>query len=155
MRLTATTGQVVEERVTSNTGVSDAEDSSGDISFDPSSFDVEDSNTETSVDTGREEERDEEPATFPARSVPKRAPQFMTSHAKLTTAADLMRGTSSPVAGPTFSVGMSVRHPRLGVGSVVAAQGLGKWQTVTVAFSSGETQSFVAHKCPLQPVGLM
>ncbi|HTI49787.1 MAG TPA: 3'-5' exonuclease, partial [Planctomycetaceae bacterium] len=74
----------------------------------------------------------------------------------LTTGADLLNGTVTPVDMPqTFSVGMSVRHPRLGVGSVIEAQGLGKWRTVTVVFSSsGETQSFVAHKCPLQPVGL-
>lgn len=79
------------------------------------------------------------------------------SHGKplLTTGADLLNGTTTPVEMPQpFTVGMSVRHPRLGVGSVIEAQGLGKWRTVTVMFSSGETQSFVAHKCPLQPVGL-
>jgi hypothetical protein len=73
----------------------------------------------------------------------------------LTTGADLLNGTTTPVEMPQpFTVGMSVRHPRLGVGSVIEAQGLGKWRTVTVMFSSGETQSFVAHKCPLQPVGV-
>jgi DNA helicase II / ATP-dependent DNA helicase PcrA len=73
----------------------------------------------------------------------------------LTTGADLLNGTTTSVEMPhPFSVGMSVRHPRLGVGSVTEAQGSGKWRTVTVVFSSGETQSFIAHKCPLQPVGL-
>ena len=73
----------------------------------------------------------------------------------LTTAADLLNGTSTPVEMPlAFNVGMSVRHPRLGVGSVIAAEGAGKWRTVTVTFSSGETHSFVALKCPLQPVGM-
>jgi DNA helicase-2/ATP-dependent DNA helicase PcrA len=82
--------------------------------------------------------------------------QLPHSRPLLTTGADLLSGAARPIDIPQmFSVGMSVRHPRLGVGSVIEAQGLGKWRTVTVVFSSsGETQSFVAHKCPLQPVGL-
>ena len=73
----------------------------------------------------------------------------------LTTGADLLNGTATAVAMPQpFAPGMSVRHPRLGVGSVIEAQGVGKWRTVTVLFASGQTQSFVSHKCPLQPVGL-
>ncbi|MFN0053158.1 MAG: ATP-dependent helicase [Planctomycetales bacterium] len=72
----------------------------------------------------------------------------------LTTGADLLNGTTGAAdSAPPFAVGMSVRHPRLGIGSVIAAEGQGKWSTVTVSFPSGETQSFVAHKCPLQPVG--
>jgi DNA helicase-2/ATP-dependent DNA helicase PcrA len=74
----------------------------------------------------------------------------------LTTGADLLSGKKAPADIPKmYSVGMSVRHPRLGVGSVIEAQGSGKWRTITVVFSSsGETHSFVAHKCPLQPVGV-
>ncbi len=72
----------------------------------------------------------------------------------LTTGADLLNGTSKPVEIPlTFQVGMTVRHPQLGLGRVVEAQGTGKWRTVTVEFQSGEPVSFVVHKCPLQPVG--
>jgi DNA helicase-2/ATP-dependent DNA helicase PcrA len=72
----------------------------------------------------------------------------------LTTGADLLNGTSKPVDFPlTFIVGMTVRHPQLGLGRVTEAQGTGKWRTVTVAFQSGEPVSFVVHKCPLQPVG--
>jgi DNA helicase-2/ATP-dependent DNA helicase PcrA len=72
----------------------------------------------------------------------------------LTTGADLLNGTKKAVEFPlTFSVGMTVRHPQLGVGQVTEAQGIGKWRTVTVVFHSGEPVSFVVHKCPLQPVG--
>lgn len=72
----------------------------------------------------------------------------------LTTAADLLNGTSNTVEIPfNFAVGMTVRHPQMGPGQVIEAQGTGKWRTVTVEFRSGETISFVAHKCPLQPVG--
>ena len=73
----------------------------------------------------------------------------------LTTAADLLNGTNTALGIPqSFSVGMSVRHPRLGLGTVTEAQGIGKWRTVTVQFQDGESQSFVVHKCPLQPVGV-
>jgi DNA helicase-2/ATP-dependent DNA helicase PcrA len=72
----------------------------------------------------------------------------------LTTGADLLNGTSKPADFPlTFTVGMTVRHPQLGLGRVLEAQGTGKWRTVTVEFQSGESVSFVVHKCPLQPVG--
>jgi DNA helicase-2/ATP-dependent DNA helicase PcrA len=72
----------------------------------------------------------------------------------LTTGADLLNGSKNPVEFPvSFSVGMSVRHPQLGPGKVVAAQGTGKWRTVTVEFKAGEPVSFVVHKCPLQPIG--
>jgi DNA helicase-2/ATP-dependent DNA helicase PcrA len=84
-------------------------------------------------------------------------PHFSASLAKmslLTTAADLLNGTNNPVEFPsTFSVGMKVRHPQLGLGQVIEAQGSGKWRTVSVSFQSGEPISFVVHKCPLQPVG--
>jgi len=72
----------------------------------------------------------------------------------LTTGADLLNGTANPVEFPLiFEVGMRVRHPQLGPGEVVEAQGIGKWRTVTVVFQSGEPVSFVVHKCPLQPIG--
>jgi DNA helicase-2/ATP-dependent DNA helicase PcrA len=72
----------------------------------------------------------------------------------LTTGADLLNGSSKPVDFPlTFTAGMTVRHPQLGLGRVVESQGTGKWRTVTVEFQSGEPVSFVVHKCPLQPVG--
>lgn len=73
---------------------------------------------------------------------------------KITTAAQLLAGaTSAPEERSPFAVGMSVRHPRLGIGTVVDAQGGGKWGTVTVEFDEGTARSFVIHKCPLQPVG--
>ncbi len=73
----------------------------------------------------------------------------------LTTGADLLNGTSNRVEFPLlFEVGMRVRHPQLGPGQVVEAQGTGKWRTVTVLFPSGESVSYVVHKCPLQPIGI-
>jgi hypothetical protein len=71
----------------------------------------------------------------------------------LMTGADLLNGTTTAIEIPqTFAVGMIVRHPQLGTGSVIEAQGIGKWRTVTVKFTDGEQVSFVVHKCPLQPV---
>lgn len=73
----------------------------------------------------------------------------------LTTAAELLKGTAAPTAMPqSFTVGMSVRHPQLGLGKVIDAQGTGKWRTVTVEFTPGNPTTFIAHKCPLQPVGV-
>jgi DNA helicase II / ATP-dependent DNA helicase PcrA len=73
---------------------------------------------------------------------------------KITTAAQLLSGAGAIADQPLpFAVGMSVRHPQLGVGTVVEAQGAGIWGTVTVEFDEGSSRSFVIHKCPLQPVG--
>jgi DNA helicase-2/ATP-dependent DNA helicase PcrA len=81
------------------------------------------------------------PATAPSRGV--------------FSAADLLPGAKpQPDNDSQFRVGQSVRHPRLGLGKVLAAQGTGKWRTVTVAFADGHEQSFVALRCPLQPVGM-
>lgn len=71
----------------------------------------------------------------------------------LTTGADLLNGTAKPVEFPLmFTVGMTVRHPQMGLGKVIDAQGTGKWRTVSVEFQTGEPVSFVVHKSPLQPV---
>lgn len=71
------------------------------------------------------------------------------------TGAELLRGRIAPAdQPPAFKVGMTVRHPRNGVGRVVDVVTLGSWGTVTVEFADGERSSFVASKAPLQPVGL-
>lgn len=73
---------------------------------------------------------------------------------KLTTAADLLNGTSQGVELPQgFHVGMTVRHPRYGLGTVIGVSGMAKNRTVSVHFEGDGTKSFVASKCPLQPVG--
>jgi DNA helicase II / ATP-dependent DNA helicase PcrA len=92
------------------------------------------------------------PAAARARPVRKRSDRSVGG--KLVSGASLLADAPPMESSRTFSVGMSVRHPRLGLGSVIGAQGKGKWGTVTVLFSSGESQSFVADKCPLQPVGV-
>ena len=75
--------------------------------------------------------------------------------ARLTTGAELLKGTSAEVAIPQcFNVGSTVRHPRFGVGQVIEAHGAGKMRIVTVEFKQGNRESFVASKSPLQPVGL-
>lgn len=92
--------------------------------------------------------RAEQSVSAAAESQEKRLPRLMT-------AADLLNGTVTEVGIPqSFEAGMSVRHPRLGLGTVIETQGTGKWRTVTVEFPSGDRQKFVASKCPLQPVGL-
>ena len=54
-----------------------------------------------------------------------------------------------------FALGMMVRHPRYGLGTVIDVSGLARHRIVTVQFDSGDRQEkFVAAKCPLQPVGV-
>jgi DNA helicase-2/ATP-dependent DNA helicase PcrA len=77
----------------------------------------------------------------------------------LTTAAQLLDGNTAgeqavelPVG---FAVGMEVRHRQYGLGTVTNVGGFSKRRTVTVRFRDGDReQTFVAGKCPLQPVGL-
>jgi DNA helicase-2/ATP-dependent DNA helicase PcrA len=76
---------------------------------------------------------------------------------KLTTGAALAAGVVQAVEVPVgFAVGMTVRHPRYGLGTVIAVSpGLSRHRTLTVQFAEGGRQeTFVAGKCPLQPVGL-
>jgi DNA helicase-2/ATP-dependent DNA helicase PcrA len=50
---------------------------------------------------------------------------------------------------------MTVRHPRYGLGTVVNLGGFAKRRTVTVEFrDDGHSETFIAAKCPLQPVGM-
>ena len=74
----------------------------------------------------------------------------------LTTAAALESGTVQGVSLPIgFSIGMQVRHPRYGLGTVVDVSGYSRMRTVTVDFDADQRrESFIAAKCPLQPVGL-
>ena len=56
---------------------------------------------------------------------------------------------------PSFREGMQVRHPRYGRGIVTEISGGSHRATVTVVFENErETHTFVASRCPLQPVGL-
>lgn len=75
---------------------------------------------------------------------------------RLTTGAALAAGQNSEVAVPVgFALGMTVRHPRYGLGTVVNVSGLSRHRIVTVEFETDQrTEKFVAHKCPLQPVGV-
>lgn len=73
----------------------------------------------------------------------------------LTTGAELLNNRPAQAeTSPSFEVGMSVRHPRLGLGRVIASEGTGRRHIVKVEFQSGNTQAFFVHKSPLQPVGL-
>ena len=74
---------------------------------------------------------------------------------KLTTAADLLRGQATAAALPqAFGVGQKVRHPRYGTGTVLAADGFARNRRVTVEFDDDRSRkTFVAAKCPLQPIG--
>ena len=51
---------------------------------------------------------------------------------------------------------MQVRHPRYGRGTVTEVSSGSNRGTVTVIFENDdEAHTFVANRCPLQPVGLM
>jgi len=73
----------------------------------------------------------------------------------LTTAAALLNGTGEAATlEQGFAVGMAVRHPRYGPGTIVAVDGFVRNRTVTVRFEdSDEGVSFQAAHCPLQPLG--
>jgi len=72
----------------------------------------------------------------------------------LTTAAELANGRPLPPPGPDqFHQGMLVRHPRYGLGRVIALSGSGPGRKATVDFASGAGQKkFVIAKSPLRPV---
>ncbi|QDU38160.1 ATP-dependent DNA helicase PcrA [Maioricimonas rarisocia] len=74
---------------------------------------------------------------------------------KITTAANLLNGSSEAVELPRgFAMGMRVRHPRYGVGTVTEVGGFGARRTVTVRFAEADrVEKFVAAKAPLQPLG--
>jgi DNA helicase-2/ATP-dependent DNA helicase PcrA len=73
----------------------------------------------------------------------------------LTTGAQLLRGDSGGAELPQgFGVGQQVRHPRYGIGTVIAADGFSRNRRVTVEFDDDRSRkTFVAAKSPLQPVG--
>ncbi len=76
---------------------------------------------------------------------------------KLTTGAALESGNSRSVEIPCgFRVGMAVRHPRYGLGTVIEmSDGYARNRILKVEFADdGRQESFIASKCPLQPVGL-
>jgi DNA helicase-2/ATP-dependent DNA helicase PcrA len=78
---------------------------------------------------------------------------------RLTTAAELLNGSLGdlkPTPLPAgFAVGMTVRHPQYGLGTIVDVDGFAKNRKVTVQFRDGDRrQTFVVSKSPLQPVGL-
>ncbi|HEX6986121.1 MAG TPA: 3'-5' exonuclease, partial [Planctomycetaceae bacterium] len=78
------------------------------------------------------------------------------SSLKLTTGAKLLRGDGGEADLPQgFGVGQKVRHPRYGLGTVIAADGFSRNRRVTVEFEDDKSRkTFVAAKCPLQPVGV-
>lgn len=75
---------------------------------------------------------------------------------RLTTAAALLEGSHEAAEVPLgFAVGMSVRHPQYGLGRVVQISGYARRRMVTVEFQQDDrTQTFVASRCPLQPVAV-
>ena len=64
-------------------------------------------------------------------------------------------GTDDASDLPAFREGMQVRHPRYGRGVITEISGGSHRATVTVHFENDdETHTFVANRCPLQPIGL-
>jgi DNA helicase-2/ATP-dependent DNA helicase PcrA len=77
-------------------------------------------------------------------------------HPGLMTGAELLAAAAArePDSAGGFSVGMSARHPRYGVGKVVKISGVSRNRLITIQFDDdGRTETFVAGKNPLQPVG--
>lgn len=74
----------------------------------------------------------------------------------LTTGAALLSGQPDSVPLPQiFAVGMRVRHPQYGTGTVTDVSGFSKRRTVTVEFlEPARSETFIAAHCPLQPVGI-
>jgi len=74
----------------------------------------------------------------------------------LMTGADLLKQTPEAAEIPQgFSVGMRVRHPRYGVGTVMGISGYSRKRMLNVLFDDAEeSQTFTAAHCPLQPLGL-
>jgi DNA helicase-2/ATP-dependent DNA helicase PcrA len=78
------------------------------------------------------------------------------NHPRLMTGADLLAAAAArePESAGGFTVGMSVRHPRYGVGRVVKVSGFSRNRLITIEFDDdSRTETFVAGKNPLQPVG--
>jgi DNA helicase-2/ATP-dependent DNA helicase PcrA len=75
---------------------------------------------------------------------------------RLTTGADLLNGTANAAdVRQGFAIGMTVRHPQYGLGTVTNVGGFGTRRTATVAFHDDEhTETFMQFQCPLQPVGI-
>ena len=73
----------------------------------------------------------------------------------LTTGAALESGSQMTTDLPVgFGLGMQVRHPRYGLGTVVEVSGFSRMRTVKVEFAAdNRCETFIAAKCPLQPVG--
>ncbi len=88
---------------------------------------------------------------------PKKKPRGITSlDGRLTTGAALQSGADAKVELRVgLSVGMQVRHPRYGRGTVVDVSGMARMRTVIVEFEQDQRrESFIEAKSPLQPIGL-
>ena len=90
----------------------------------------------------------------PTRS-PRKKAKSPPAGLKLTTAAQLLQGSGEGVALPQgFARGDRVRHPRYGVGTVIATEGLARNRRVTVEFQDDTSpRTFLAAQAPLQPIG--
>ncbi|WP_010585036.1 ATP-dependent helicase [Schlesneria paludicola] len=92
--------------------------------------------------------------TYKSQASPKK-PKKTPRKPHLTTGAALEAGASTFADIPVgFGLGSQVRHPRYGIGTVVEVNGFSRMRTVTVEFAADHRrESFIAAKCPLQPVG--
>ncbi|MFK7818314.1 MAG: ATP-dependent helicase [Planctomycetaceae bacterium] len=73
----------------------------------------------------------------------------------LMTAADLLKGNRKEATVPgLYRIGMQVRHPRYGRGTVLELGGTPRRPTVSVQFESDDRcETFIADKAPLNPIG--
>lgn len=82
---------------------------------------------------------------------------------RIMTASELAAKLALPDASATddspaafsFRIGLQVRHPRYGRGVITELSGGSHRATVTVQFETdGQSHTFVASRCPLQPIGI-
>lgn len=99
----------------------------------------------------------------PRRPPAAKFPETATAKPQLMTGADLLKaaqGKSTPDEQtasdiPGFQTGMTVRHPRYGLGTVVKTGGFARKRSVTVQFQDDDrVATYIVDHCPLQPVGL-
>lgn len=155
-------GDEEERQGSDRAGMTDAERAEADFVSFIEERDAEHSGDETGEQDGEqqgEQEADQQEVDQKKSSRKQkssRQQRKMSPQAKVMTGADLLKQhEKNKVDDPTFPFGMTVRHPRYGVGVVTATGGTGKRRTVTVVFrDDGRRETFVVEKSPLQPIGV-
>ena len=124
-------------------------DGGNDLAFEPwASSDVDDDHVHT--DETHVEAVFDEPVAEPSST-------WRSVSGAVTTAAALAGATTTAalrVSPEVFTPGMTVMHPELGPGKIVALSGAGKNRRATVQFANAGQRKFVLAYSPLRPAGM-